>query len=394
MKISHIKALLLLALAFSAGFSQAMEVNGNIALQYKNFPQSASFPGQKQDYPSFSATLELYQSLGQNSSFAAKLFARAGDPDSQRNHNDIREAYYLYASDNWELRIGIDKVYWGVTESRHLVDVINQSDLVESFDGEEKLGQNMIHYTQISDNGNWDFFILPGFRQPDYPSSTGRPYFPVDQSLTRYQASDGKNHTDYAIRWSNSIGDWDIGISHFNGTNREAIYQPSNTPTKLPLSTYYEQMQQTGLDLQFTDEELIWKLEAIDRQLDSGNYQAAVAGIESTLIGIMESDTDLGLIAEAMWDSRGQTINSPFQKDLMLGLRFTMNDAQSSEALLGMIYDLDSEAIIYTLEASRRIADSFKLKLQARSYENTNNDPFLRFIKQDAYLQLDLKWYF
>ncbi len=162
----------------------------------------------------------------------------------------------------------------------------------------------------------------------------------------------------------------------------------------MPLYVSYEQMQQTGLDVQLTDEDVIWKLEMIDRQINSSNYQAAVAGIESTLVGIMETSTDLGLIVEAMWDSRGQSINSPFQKDLMLGLRFTMNDTQSSEALLGMIYDLDSEAIIYTLEASRRIADSFKAKLQARSYDNTNNDPFLKFIKQDAYLQMDLMWYF
>ena len=41
---------------------------------------------------------------------------------------------------DWSLSIGLGKVFWGVTEFNHLVDVINQTDLVEGIDGEAKLG--------------------------------------------------------------------------------------------------------------------------------------------------------------------------------------------------------------------------------------------------------------
>ena len=71
--------------------------------------------------------------------FALEVFARADENDEERNHFDIAELYWTLPSDEWELLIGINKVFWGVTESAHLVDIINQTDQVESFTGEEKL---------------------------------------------------------------------------------------------------------------------------------------------------------------------------------------------------------------------------------------------------------------
>ena len=79
-------------------------------------------------------------------------FARADSQDDERSHADLREAYWGYESDDWDVIIGVNKVFWGVTESRHLVDVINQTDLVEDIDQEDKLGQPMIN---IATQRNW-----------------------------------------------------------------------------------------------------------------------------------------------------------------------------------------------------------------------------------------------
>ncbi len=53
-------------------------------------------------------------------------------------------------------------MYWGVAESNHLVDIINQTDAVESFDGEEKLGQPMVQYTYTSGLVAINPFFKPG----------------------------------------------------------------------------------------------------------------------------------------------------------------------------------------------------------------------------------------
>ena len=53
----------------------------------------------------------------------------------------------------------------GVTESRHLVDVLNQVDGVEDIDEEDRLGQPMINISTQRDWGSVDLFVLPGFRE-------------------------------------------------------------------------------------------------------------------------------------------------------------------------------------------------------------------------------------
>ena len=63
--------------------------------------------------------------------------ARLDSADSSRSHFDLRELNYLWLGDAGELSVGIGKVFWGVAEFVHLVDIINQTDLVENIDEEE-----------------------------------------------------------------------------------------------------------------------------------------------------------------------------------------------------------------------------------------------------------------
>jgi hypothetical protein len=49
------------------------------------------------------------------------------------------------------------------------VDIINQTDLVENIDGEDKLGQPMVHFSYFGDWGVVDFFLLPYLRERTYP---------------------------------------------------------------------------------------------------------------------------------------------------------------------------------------------------------------------------------
>ena len=78
----------------------------------------------------------------------------------------------------------------------------------------------------------------------------------------------------------------------------------------------------------------------------------------------------------------------------MVGLRLAMNDAQSSEALLGIIKDADSSAVTYNLEASRRLGDNWTLEVEARFFTNIKRDDPLRGLHKDDYLQLGLARHF
>ena len=108
-------------------------------------------------------------------------FFRYDSADDRRTHGDLREAFWSRIGDDWELHVGARRVFWGVTEFRHLVDIVNQTDLVENIDGEDKLGQPMVQLSLVRDFGLLDLYLLTGFRERTFPGSDGRlrPALPV-----------------------------------------------------------------------------------------------------------------------------------------------------------------------------------------------------------------------
>jgi hypothetical protein len=385
-------------------FSYAGEWSGYVSSEYRAFAQSPADARQHGNNLSFSAQPEYYADWdnGQQS-FTFVPFARWDENDSERSHADIRELTWAKAADDWELRAGIRKVFWGVTESQHLVDIINQTDLVEATDGEEKLGQPMINLALIRDWGTLDLFVLPGFRERTFPGTKGRLRFspPIDTSQAIYQSSDKDKHIDYAARWAHYLGDWDIGLSYFNGTSRDPSFtfglNNKGQPVLIPV---YELIEQWGLDLQATLDDWLWKVEVINRsgQTDfSGqqkSYTALTAGFEYTFVGIAQSSADLGVIAEILYDERGDNALTPFADDTLLGARLTLNDEQSTEFLFGMIFDNHDGTRLLTLESSRRLGADWKITLEGQAFLNISPDNFLTGVRKDNYLQVELARYF
>ena len=386
-------------LFFSFSVSWANEWTGDISLQVRQFDQDALSSYQSKSTTSAAVKAEWFHDWdGGKQSVTFVPFVRWDQRDDERSHSDIRELSWLTVFDESELRVGLRKVYWGVSESQHLVDVINQTDLVESMDGEQKLGQPMINYALINDWGTVDLFVLPYFRERTFPGINGRlrsSYY-VDTSNPIYESSAKENHIDYAIRWSHSLGDWDIGLSHFNGTSRDpyfvvAVDAQSNTV----LRPEYNQMQQTGIDLQATKEAWLWKAEVINRKIKAEDYIAATAGFEYTFYSLLESTSDLGLVMEYLYDDRNAKATTPFEDDVMIGLRWTKNDENDTSALVGVVADRDDTSRLYSVEASRRIAENWKLNFEARFFDGLKDTSSpLYALRKDDFFQLELGYYF
>ncbi|MBT4838120.1 MAG: hypothetical protein HON94_12320 [Methylococcales bacterium] len=325
-------------------------------------------------------------------------FLRADQGDKERTHGDIREFIALWADETWEASAGIGKVYWGVAESSHLVDIINQTDLIENIDGEDKLGQPMISLTFINeDYGTLATYLLPKFRERTFPGVKGRlrsiPH--VDNDSPVYQSSQRDNHLDYALRYSKTLGDFDIGLSHFSGTSREPIFNVQfKTPSNIVLIPNYFLIKQSSLDFQATIEEWLFKFEGIYRSSDNDNYFAAVGGFEYTHSGAFDSSYDIGYLLEYNFDDRKDKALTPFQNDIFAGLRMVFNDEQSTEFLLGFIIDADNQGHSINLEGNRRIGDSMKLTIESRIYSHFPQNSLLSGFKNDDYLQAELAYYF
>jgi hypothetical protein len=376
----------------------AAQVTGEVSFESRVFPGSPSDPDQRRYGASIVFNPEVFTEWQRGyQSVVFEPFLRIDAVDSRRTHVDIRELYWQKVWRDWELRAGIRQVFWGVTESQHLVDIINQTDLVEGPDGEDKLGQPMVNLAMIRSWGTLDFFVLPWFRERTFPGVHGRlrtsPVVDVDDPV--YEADGVKRQLAAAVRWSHTLGDWDVGIAHYVGTSRDPRLVPDVDPEgNEVLVPNYDYINQTSIDAQWTRGGWLWKLEGLTRAGQGDRYVAFTGGFEYTLVGLLGTASDLGVLFEYLYDSRGSGAFTPFEDDVFVGMRLALNDTKSTDLLAGVIVDRESQASLFSLEASRRISDGWTLAAEARAFAGVGaNDP-LQGLRDDHYVQVSLARFF
>lgn len=389
--------LLLLLGAPMRPWAMAGVYSGYVAAEGRFFTENPQFDGQR-DSPAFSGVLAPEFALSTDAgSHQFKIFPymRIDSVDDDRTHLDLREAYWRYSCASFELLIGINKVFWGVAESNHLVDIINQTDSVEDVDQEDKLGQPMVMIATQRDWGEIQIFFMPFFRERTYPGTHGRLRTPlVISENTRYESGAEEYHLDVAIRYAHYAGDWDFGASYFHGTGREPVLQLNNRWDRLVAR--YEIIGQGGLDVQFTREAWLWKFETIFRQGQGRRFAALVGGFEYTCYQLFGSAADLGILMEYNWDGREKRKAPPafFDNDLFGGLRLALNDPQDTQALAGTVIDVESGSTFYSVEAQRRIGDSLVAQLHARFFSNIDADAPEKVLETDDFINISFQYHF
>ena len=394
--------LLLASLADAPALAGEFEVDGFIAPELRIFPSSPAFADQKDTTLSPSIAFEIeavYETDTGDDRLTFTPFARFDADDNGRSHGDIRTASWLHIDETWDAVVGFDKVFWGVTESRHLVDIINQDDAVEDIDGEDKLGQPMINGNLLLEDTAISLFVLPGFRQRRFREDSARLRgpFAIDDNNPTFESAAGRHHIDVAARVLHTIGNWDIGLSHFHGTSREPSFTASTDANgNTVLFPSYEQIDQTGLEIQLTTERTLWKLEAITRSGHGDRFFAAVGGFEYTLFGILDSDADLGLIAEYLYDGRDESgvPATLADDDIFIGARLVLNDEPDTQALIGAIIDRRTRATSFSIEAERRLGADWKIELESRFFVNVPDDDLAAGIRDDDVITLRLPRFF
>ncbi len=368
-----------------------LEVEG----EYRYFYDDAQFNGQESHFPSIAIRPEynIEWSKGYESINFTGFFRL--DRDDERTHWDIRELYYQKAKNNWELSVGLKKVYWGVAESNHLVDIINQTDAVETFDGEEKLGQPMVQFTWNTQKfGSFDFFYLPYHRERTFAGEKGRLRFGtvIDRDDIAYESGAEEFRQDLAFRWKYYVGAFDIGLSHFYGNGREPLFlfNPQGG-----IESFYPVIHQTGLDLQITHNAFLWKLESIYRNAEAQDFLALVAGLEFTFSNIDGNGLDIGLLGEYLYDERDELSLTTLQNDVFFGSRVAFNDIQDTSILIGAIADLEQSSTIFSVEASRRFGTTWTVNVEARIFNNIDTtELILSNFQEDSFLRISVSKFF
>ena len=406
-------AVWILALVFAVGAYAEIGIDrdfsGRLNVESRWFPKAGAFPGQGSHAIGFFVEPKLYLADARGRSFTLSSFFRYDNADSRRTHVDLREAYFLLFGEigdgEWELRVGIDQVFWGVTESQHLVDIINQIDLVEHPNGETKLGQPMVNITYSSDWGIVEFFVLPYHRARTFPGSSGRLRLPlvVEDEQVEYET---EAHLDFAARYSQSFGVVDVGLSVFNGTSREPFLFPGMDSSGVPvLFQHYGQIRQFGMDVQLTVGSWLFKLEAIQRAGARNllgmeeDYVASVFGGEYTFYSVFDSAVDLSLLGEWNYDGRGRNATpsrSPntLENDFFFATRLAFNDVQSTEIVASVLGDAGHSTRALFVELDRRISDQLSLDIEAIHLLSIDKADIHYDTRRDSFIDLSLIYNF
>lgn len=382
-----------------------MEISGRMSAEGFAFPRSGRQSGQSRSDLSIAAEPELFiEWQGGRKRLTLAPYARADQRDDRRTDFDLREFHVQFVEDDWDLKIGIGKVHWGVTEARHVVDIVNQSDIAAETDGDAKLGQPMVNLNLHRDWGSLGLFVLPGFRERTFPGRDGRlrtsPRPDTELDAT-FESGAGASHVDFAARWSHAIGDFDLAVSQFWGTSREPVFEIGvNAGGEVVLIPRYDIIGQTGIELQYTKGATLWKGEAFFRTGQLEDFVALDAGFEHTLTGVFATAADIGLLGEYVYESRPRTRSDGkhyfnYQNnDIMIGLRLTLNDMDNTEGLITASFDLDSSAKFISLELSRRLNDRFKARLEGTILTGLSADEPLFSVRDDDFVRLILEYYF
>lgn len=376
-------------------------VNGACALEAEG--QGRWYPSD-QDVGQRYATLASLGAIGkcdyrsERDAFSAEVFARVAQHDSARTHADVHQLLWTHTLEPVQLRAGINTVSWGVMEFAHLVDAVNQADVLEDPFGDVKLGQPMINVEIRRTWGSLSGYAMPLFRRRVFPR-LGEPMRaapPVAIGSPLFESNRGRDHWDWALRYALHQGALDLGISYFDGTAHDPSFvDPRMSASGPTVTPFYALIQQTSVDMQLTFGEWSFKLEGAHREQSGPDNNAYAIGVEYAIGSFAGSPADLTFAAEYVRDHRLPPTPPGFvDNDWAVGVRLALNDVRSTEGKFGVIVDRQHGSRAWALELGSRLADRWRLATKARWFDRVSGSDPLRVIRADGYLDLSLTRYF
>jgi len=397
LRLASFKIIVLFAMISSSALASDFSFTPSVTTEFRYFPESPAYDGQLEYFqPSVYFSGEgRWISKDRKKRLQFEPFLRVDVQDDERSHFDIRELNYSQRFSNFDLLIGNAQIFWGVAESRNVVDVINQFDEVENSDETDKLGQPLIRFGKFTDIGRFEVYYLPYFRERTFPGGDGRQRGPLTVDLDNAEYDEGREEWagDFALRYQHQIDQFDIGIHVFTGTARAPFLKLNGEGTShIPI---YQKLTQGGLDIQRTWDAWLLKLEVVIADQSGDNFTSNVFGLEYTFFDFSNSGVDIGILFEGLYDNRDEnkTASTLFENDIFVGTRFTWNDFQESELLLGAIIDWKTGSMFSSIEYERRIGENMKFEVEAQYFLAEDSEPLAQF-ERDSNLTLKLTRYY
>lgn len=373
------------------------------------------------------------------------------DDFNERSVLNIQRFYYTSSFDTWDYLIGYNVEDWGVSNGRTIVNVLNSRDRANQVGDSELLGAPMINANFFTQIGTFSIYALPGNTIENFGGLNSRYRGPLytDDDLTAYETDDPLN---FAIRFTNNYslgqGALDVGASFYMGADRESVglvgcnrtggavtsatcsainaasvasFAGGNAAPStqaeitsflttnfgaavaadavnfglLASAPYYQDISQFGLTTVYTQGNTQLRFEGFVRNTEFETFEAAIVGGDYTFNDFLGGPGTMIVSAEYHYDNRSarQPVTA-FADDVFLAAAYSANDPNDIRFDASVFIDVDDDAQLFTLGASRRLGDSVSLGMHASHINAAPSADPLSFVDDDTFVEFSLSFFF
>ena len=258
-------------------------------------------------------------------------------------HSILDRAYLKYSQDKWELRMGRQRINWGVNLAFNPNDLFNAYSLVD-FDYQERPGADALRFQYFTgDLSSLEFAVQPS---KDIDSSIIAGLWKFNKWKYDFQLLAGNYYQDFILgsAWAGNVKDMGLKteVSYFHSK-----YNFSDTSGAISLSTTLDYSFKNGI---YINGSMLYNSLGIDQPLNTNNLFQAFIG-----------DISAKSLMPSKWTYFGQ-ISGAFNPAL--------NGSMSVFYMQGINLLLFMPSIIYN------ISDNWELMITAQSAFGEINSKF------------------
>ncbi len=146
-----------------SGNAMAQTPRGNIGFDAVYYPEDPLFPEQSDEpvQPSAFASLDWSTDITRDIRLDLSAFLRVAADAQDKLSADLRDAALRSQLKSFDFKLGVLQENWRILEAWSPVDLINQRDMVEDFQGKVKLGQPGFSLTRFYSDLTFSALVLP-----------------------------------------------------------------------------------------------------------------------------------------------------------------------------------------------------------------------------------------
>ena len=100
------------------------------------------------------------------------------------------------------------------------------------------------------------------------------------------------------------------------------------------------------------------------------------------------------VVAEWHYDGRGRKATTRHERDLLVAVRVGLNDLAGTELTVGALLGTDHGSRVFDAELSRRVADRWRVHLEAVALDRLDAADVLYAMRRDSFVEVGLAYSF